>query len=240
MLLQQHNAAEAINDFRSRINSKALLHRILPFSVVVMTGLALWVFYNQVRWHTINDIGYNEWYKQDAFGSGGSSPFQLRFFRYEFRSFFLALPLIVHHRPWLIAPSTGQSLLFTSPALALAFFARGNRAYKGATMDSDGPSSHTIVHLLRKRLCTIRHATCSRLRTISLCANGHCSGKRHSVMGESAVRLFDRDRHLGNTLLARNPALDLKPEIIANSRVTQPGYDVAPVVHRTGNEESRL
>lgn len=125
MLLQEHLATEAIND-RPRLNPAALLQRLLPFSLVVIAGLVLWVSYNQVRWHTINDIGYNEWYKQDSFGSGGGSPFQLRFFWYEFRSFFLALPVIVHHRPWLVAPWTGQGLLFTSPALALAFFSRGN------------------------------------------------------------------------------------------------------------------
>jgi hypothetical protein len=106
---------------------KILFKTLSPFIGVTIGGLILWLCYNEARWHVPNDIGYNEWYKYDPFGSGGAGPFQLRFLPYEFSSFFLALPRHIHHWPWIVAPITGQSLIFTSPALLLAFFAKGDR-----------------------------------------------------------------------------------------------------------------
>lgn len=88
----------------------------LPFFVLFMA-------YNYGRWHTFNDIGYTMWFHQDEVGSKTGSPFQLQFLPGNLYSFFLLPPDFTQFPPYLKLTGAGVALTFTSPALALAFFA---------------------------------------------------------------------------------------------------------------------
>jgi hypothetical protein len=97
----------------------------LSFVAVLVPVGILWTWYNFARWGTWNDIGYTAWYHQDQAGLPTGSPFRLEYFPYELRSFFVAMPTVLSGFPYLQPELTGVALTWTSPALVLAFFARG-------------------------------------------------------------------------------------------------------------------
>jgi hypothetical protein len=84
---------------------------------------ALYLLYNEARWGTLQDIGYTTWFHQDPVGSTTGSPFQLRFLPANLYSFLMLPPDYSVNFPWLKLNGFGVALTFTSPALALAFFA---------------------------------------------------------------------------------------------------------------------
>jgi len=103
--------------------------QIAGVAVVLACAGALFVAYNYARWGVPNDIGYVTWYHQDPIGLPDGSPFRIEYFPYEFEAFFLSFPSAVSHYPWLIPRYDAVALEFTSPALVLAFFARGERGF---------------------------------------------------------------------------------------------------------------
>jgi hypothetical protein len=100
----------------------------LGFGAVIALGIAVWVAYNYARWGVWYDIGYTVWYHQDSAGSPVGSPFQLRYFPYQLWSFFWQGPQFVSAWPFVVPTYSGLALTWTSPALALALFARRPRA----------------------------------------------------------------------------------------------------------------
>lgn len=93
------------------------------FAVVIAVGV-LWVFYNETRWGTWDDIGYTAWYHQDQVGMPTGSPFRLMYLGYQLGSFFVQLPQWIGKYPWLVPTYSGVALTWTSPALIIAFLAR--------------------------------------------------------------------------------------------------------------------
>jgi hypothetical protein len=101
--------------------------QLASFGAVLVPVAALWVWYNQARWGTWNDIGYTQWYHQDQAGSPTGSPFQLAYLQYQLSSFFQQGVARIDVFPWFHADFTsvsGTALTWTSPALVLAFLAR--------------------------------------------------------------------------------------------------------------------
>jgi hypothetical protein len=100
--------------------------RLKAFAEVALGALPfflLFLLYDYGRWHTFADIGYTTWFHQDPVGSRTGSPFGLRFLPANLFSFFLLAPDFSPDPPWLKPTGFGVALTFTSPALALAFFA---------------------------------------------------------------------------------------------------------------------
>jgi hypothetical protein len=95
------------------------------FAAVLIPVGILWTWYNFARWGTWNDIGYTEWYHQDQAGFPTGSPFRLAYLPYQLVSFFVQYPTVLGGFPWLRPEMSGVALTWTSPALILAFFARG-------------------------------------------------------------------------------------------------------------------
>jgi hypothetical protein len=116
----------------------------IGFGAVVAVGAVLWVAYNQARWGVWYDIGYTAWYHQDGAGSPDGSPFRLEYFTYELRSFFEQRPAFIATWPFVVPTMSGVAMTWTSPALAIAFFARRPRALVAglwlATLLVAGPS----------------------------------------------------------------------------------------------------
>ncbi|MEO6990016.1 MAG: hypothetical protein ABI346_04365 [Candidatus Baltobacteraceae bacterium] len=102
------------------------LRRLAPTLLVVVPALALWIWYNEVRWGVATDIGFAAWYARPEVGgmSGGGSQFALRFLPSEAWSFFVQPPSFKPAFPWIVPDIGGQALIWTSPALVLAFLAR--------------------------------------------------------------------------------------------------------------------
>ncbi len=109
--------------------ARAPAKRRVPAAAAALAVLAVAagvdVAYNVARWGVPNDIGYVAWYHQDQIGEPTGSPFRLAYFGYELEAFFLALPSFVNHYPWFVPRVDAVALEVTSPALVLAFFARG-------------------------------------------------------------------------------------------------------------------
>ena len=101
----------------------------VAFAAVLVPVALLWTWYNFARWGTWNDIGYTAWYHQDQAGFPTGSPFRLAYVPYELNSFFVQLPTVLTGFPYLRPEMTGVALTWTSPALILAFFARGPRRW---------------------------------------------------------------------------------------------------------------
>ncbi|HEY3675000.1 MAG TPA: hypothetical protein VGK84_03335 [Candidatus Tumulicola sp.] len=97
----------------------------IGFAAVLVPVGILWTWYNFARWGTWNDIGYTEWYHQDQAGLPTGSPFRLAYLPYQLTSFFVQYPTVLNIFPWLRPEMGGVALTWTSPALVLAFFARG-------------------------------------------------------------------------------------------------------------------
>ena len=99
----------------------------IGFGAVIAAGAVLWVAYNQARWGVWYDIGYAAWYHQDSAGSPAGSPFQLRYFTYQLWSFFVQGPQYLATMPFVVPTMNGIAMTWTSPALAIALFARRPR-----------------------------------------------------------------------------------------------------------------
>jgi len=105
-------------------------NRSIASFVGVLAGVALlWIAYNYARWGMWSDIGYTAWYHQDQAGMPTGSPFRLEYLRYELWSFFVQMPTQLSEFPGLRPEYSGVALTWTSPALVLAFFARGPRRW---------------------------------------------------------------------------------------------------------------
>ncbi len=98
--------------------------RVASFAGVLLGVGILWVLYNLARWGTWNDLGYVTWYHQDQAGMPTGSPFRLQYLPYQLWSFFVQAPTQLSGFPGLRPEISGVALTWTSPALALAFFAR--------------------------------------------------------------------------------------------------------------------
>ena len=116
----------------------------IGFGAVIVLGAAAWAGYNYARWGTWYDIGYTAWYNQDSAGAPSGSPFQLRYFPYQLWSFFVQGPAFQAVWPFVIPTYSGLAMTWTSPALAIALFARRPRALVAglwaATLLVAGPS----------------------------------------------------------------------------------------------------
>jgi hypothetical protein len=99
--------------------------QLMSFGAVIGVAALGWLGYNLARWGTWYDIGYTLWYHEDQAGMPFGSPFKLRYFAYELWSFFVQAPQRLPSFPWLQPSFSGVALTWTSPALILAFFARG-------------------------------------------------------------------------------------------------------------------
>jgi hypothetical protein len=98
---------------------------LVSFVLTLVPFAVLWVAYNEARWGLPYDVGYTAWYHQDTAGSPDGSPFRLQYLNYQLQSFFLAAPVWQRAYPYLIPSFGGVALTWTSPALLVAFFARG-------------------------------------------------------------------------------------------------------------------
>jgi hypothetical protein len=95
------------------------------FVAVLIPVAVLWALYNHARWGTWTDIGYTAWYHQDQAGSPEGSPFRLEYLPYELQSFFQQGATRLAEFPYLRPEFSGVAITWTSPALILAFLARG-------------------------------------------------------------------------------------------------------------------
>jgi len=107
---------------------KARLRAFGAMAAVLAVAVTLDIAYNYARWGGPNDIGYVTWYHQDQIGEPTGSPFRLVYFPYELHAFFLSFPTFTAKFPYIMPRYDAVALEFTSPALVLAFFARGERA----------------------------------------------------------------------------------------------------------------
>jgi hypothetical protein len=97
--------------------------KVLSFIVPLLPFAALWVLYNEVRWHVPYDLGYTAWYHQDSAGEPTGSMFRLQYLANELQSFFVQYPQFLRTVPYAVPGYGGVALTWTSPALLLALFA---------------------------------------------------------------------------------------------------------------------
>ena len=112
-----------------RVRSPRFAKALGGFVAVLVPCAIAWVWYNIARWGLWYDIGYTAWYHLDSAGMPTGSPFQLRYLPYQIQSFFIQRPDAVSGFPWLRPSFNGVALTWTSPALLLAFLARGPRRW---------------------------------------------------------------------------------------------------------------
>jgi hypothetical protein len=103
------------------------------FGIVLACGVAFWIAYNEAMWGTPVDVGHTLYYHQDSWGHATGSPFALGYLPYQLYSFFLQAPVFVEwlqvaQWPFFKVDPHGVALTFTSPALVLAFLAKGKRS----------------------------------------------------------------------------------------------------------------
>jgi hypothetical protein len=104
---------------------KRNLRALLPAGLTWLPFAALWVAYNEVRWHVPWDSGHTIFFHQDAdVGDVVGSPFALRNVPYQLWSFFVQAPEFQALPPYAVPTQSGVALTWSSPALLLAFFAR--------------------------------------------------------------------------------------------------------------------
>ena len=110
---------------------KNIWKRLLSYFIVLCIGAIFWVFYNEIRWGTFNDIGYQLFCNQDI--QCLQTPFGFQYFFYEVYSFFMRPPDFITNGPFQNAvfpyfkiSNDGLALLFCSPALIIAFWAKRN------------------------------------------------------------------------------------------------------------------
>ena len=112
-------------DDERRLPAQNWKRALTAFALVLVPFAALWVAYNEARWGLLYDVGYTAWYHQDTAGSPFGSPFRLEYFGYQLQSFFVAGPEWRAAYPYVVPSLGGVALTWTSPALIVAFFARG-------------------------------------------------------------------------------------------------------------------
>jgi hypothetical protein len=105
--------------------SRRALRRLIPAALTLVPFAVLWIAYNEARWHVPWDSGHTIFFHQDAnIGDTTGSPFSLAIVPYQLWSFFIQGPEFQTSWPYVIPTLSGVALTWTSPALALAFFAR--------------------------------------------------------------------------------------------------------------------
>ena len=104
-----------------------LVRALAACAAVAVPFVAAYVAYNYARWGVPNDIGYTQWYHGDQIGEPTGSPFRLEYIPYELKSYFTEFPSIIGRYPWLVIGYSSVPLTLTSPALVVAFFAKGDR-----------------------------------------------------------------------------------------------------------------
>ena len=102
------------------------------FAIVLACGALFWVGYNEALWGRPTDIGHTLYYHQDSWGHATGSPFSIAYLPYQLYSFFFQSVdiyewLQVVQWPFFKVDPHGVALTFTSPALVLAFLAKGRR-----------------------------------------------------------------------------------------------------------------
>ena len=104
------------------------LRTALAFVLALLPFFALWIAYNEVRWHVPWDAGHTIFYHQDPYlGKPGGSPFGFENLGIELYSFFVVPPQWHAAFPYLEPLAFGTALWFTSPALVFALLAREPR-----------------------------------------------------------------------------------------------------------------
>ena len=108
---------------------RRMLRAIGPALITLVPFTFLWVAYNLARWHVPWDSGHTIFFHQDTnIGAEIGSPFSLANLPMQISSFFVSAPQLLTAAPYVIPPLTGVALTWTSPALAMAAFARGRLA----------------------------------------------------------------------------------------------------------------
>ncbi len=98
---------------------------LVPAAIAWLPFAAVWVAYNEVRWHVPWDSGHTIFFHQDVdVGNVVGSPFGLSNVPMQLWSFFVQAPELLNAAPYVVPPQSGVALTWTSPALALAFFVR--------------------------------------------------------------------------------------------------------------------
>lgn len=112
-------------DGTTRAGARASVAR---FAATLVPFVVAYVAYNLARWGVPWDSGHTVFYHQDAQGSPTGSPFSPRNVPYELYSFVMQAPTFLGAPPWLRPePTAGVALVWTSPALVLAFSAHRPR-----------------------------------------------------------------------------------------------------------------
>ena len=103
--------------------------RILgSYAGTVAALLVLWVWYNEARWGTVTDIGFELFYRYYYVpGHQGAHAMMLDVHNVpnQLWNFFVHPPVFFSRPPWVGAEQFGLALTYTSPALCCALFARG-------------------------------------------------------------------------------------------------------------------
>lgn len=89
--------------------------------------LALYGFYNYLRWGSLADIGYTLFYHMDHLGSPVGSPFALRHVISNLYVYFVRPPHFQMNPPFVSFDKFGVAVTLISPALLLIFNAPKNR-----------------------------------------------------------------------------------------------------------------
>jgi len=124
--------ALGIGDAPSAEPRAGRLRRLATFGAMLVPFVAFYLWYDVARWGSLDDIGYTAWFHQDSAGSPFGSPFALRYLGYELQSFFVQGAGLQPTFPYVVPTLSGLALEYTSPALVLAFFARGARSFVAA------------------------------------------------------------------------------------------------------------
>jgi hypothetical protein len=106
------------------LESKRNWRALVPAVVTLLPFALLWAGYNEARWHVPWDSGHTIFFHQDnQVGAAEGSPFSLRNIPYQLYSFFEQPLEFKSEWPYVVPDMIGVALTWTSPALALAFFA---------------------------------------------------------------------------------------------------------------------
>jgi len=107
---------------------KRNVRALLPALATLLPFALLWVGYNEARWHVPWDSGHTIFFHQDRqVGAAEGSPFSFGNISYQLYSFFVQYPQFLASAPFAVPGMSGVALTWTSPALALALFARRPR-----------------------------------------------------------------------------------------------------------------
>jgi hypothetical protein len=110
--------------------SKSAIRALTQYVLILIGWLLVYVGYNEARWGTINDIGYDLFCRQDASCANGL--FGLQYLGYELYSYFMRAPELIRRGsiaqfPYLAIDHEGVALTFTSPGLIVAWWSSTNR-----------------------------------------------------------------------------------------------------------------